>query len=111
MGYYYTISSDLRLINQAMSAEEKEKILRELRSATNERWKDFKISDDGYFECDDCYQKIAYTDKAIEILSKYFQGSIELYGEDSEDAERYVLDGDAVTRYCFIWGNPITLPA
>lgn len=68
MGYYYTISSDLRLINQAMTVEEKDKILSELRSATNERWRDFKITDDGFFECDDCLQKIDYNDKAIEIL-------------------------------------------
>lgn len=111
MGYHYTISSDLRLINQAMTVEEKDKILSELRSATNERWRDFKITDDGFFECDDCLQKIDYNGKAIEVLSKYFQGSIELYREDSEDAERYVLDGDPVTRYSFIWGNPITYPA
>ncbi len=111
MGYHYTISSNLRLTNAAIDGEEKQKILSELRTTTKGTWSSFEITEDGFFECDDCLQKIDYNGKAIEVLSKYFQGSIELYGDDSEDAERYVLDGDSVTRYSFIWGNPTTYPA
>lgn len=111
MGYHYTIISDLRLIDQAISAEEKDKILSELRFATKERWKDFKITEDGFLENLEGYLKLDYNERAIEVLSKYFQGSIELYGEDSEDAERYVLREGTVTRYSFIWGSPITYPA
>jgi len=110
MGYHFTIISDLRLIDQAISPKEKDNILAELRSATKERWKHFRITDDGFLENLGGYVKLDYNERAIEVLSKYFQGSIELYGEDSEDAERYVLREGTVTRYSFVWGNPVTYP-